>query len=50
VAGEVTQDVHKVSEAAEEMNKGSLQVNTSAVELSKLAENLNEMVSRFKLK
>jgi methyl-accepting chemotaxis protein len=49
VAGEVTKDVHKVSEAAEEMNAGSLQVNTSAVELSKLAENLNEMVSRFKL-
>jgi methyl-accepting chemotaxis protein len=49
VAGEVTEDVHKVSEAAEEMNAGSLQVNTSALELSKLAENLNEMVSRFKL-
>jgi methyl-accepting chemotaxis protein len=49
VAGEVTEDVHKVSEAADEMNAGSLQVNTSAVELSKLAENLNEMVSRFKL-
>ena len=49
VAGEVTQDVHKVSQAAEEMNAGSLQVNTSALELSKLAENLNEMVSRFKL-
>jgi len=49
VAGEVTEDVHKVSDAAEEMNAGSLQVNTSAVELSKLAENLNEMVSRFKL-
>lgn len=50
VAGEVTQDVHKVSKAADEMNEGSLQVNTSAVELSKLAENLNEMVGRFKLK
>ncbi len=49
VAGEVTEDVHKVSQAAEEMNAGSLQVNTSAVELSELAENLNEMVSRFKL-
>ncbi len=49
VAGEVTQDVNKVSQAAEEMNAGSLQVNTSALELSKLAENLNEMVSRFKL-
>jgi len=50
VAGEVTEDVQKVSQAADEMKTGSLQVNSSAVELSKLAENLNEMVSRFKLK
>ncbi len=50
VAGEVTEDVHKVSQAADEMNAGSLQVSSSAVELSQLAENLNEMVSRFKLK
>ncbi len=49
VAGEVTEDVHKVSESAEEMKTGSLQVNESAAELSKLAESLNEMVSRFKL-
>jgi len=50
VAGDVTEDVHKVSQAADEMNAGSLQVSSSAVELSELAENLNEMVSRFKLK
>ncbi|MDD9303242.1 MAG: Cache 3/Cache 2 fusion domain-containing protein [Desulfobacter sp.] len=50
VAGEVTEDIHQVSQAADEINAGSIQVNTSAVELSKLAENLNEMVSRFKLK
>jgi len=49
VAGEVTGDIHQVSQASDEMNSGSLQVNTSAVELSKLAEDLNEMVSRFKL-
>ncbi|OQY49465.1 MAG: methyl-accepting chemotaxis protein [Desulfobacteraceae bacterium 4572_89] len=49
VAGEVTEDVHGVSQSAEEMKSGSLQVNDSAVELSKLAENLNEMMSRFKL-
>jgi len=49
VAGEVTKDIHQVSQSAEEMNAGSLQVNTSAAELSKLAENLNEMVGRFKL-
>ncbi|MBU0973545.1 MAG: methyl-accepting chemotaxis protein [Proteobacteria bacterium] len=50
VAGEVTEDVHKVSQAANEMKTGSLQVNSSAVALSSLAENLNAMVSRFKLK
>ncbi len=50
VAGEVTVDVHKVSQSADEIKAGSLQVNTSAVELSQLAENLNEMVSSFKLK
>lgn len=49
VAGEVTGDVHQVSQASDEMNTGSLQVNESAGELSNLAENLNEMVSRFKL-
>lgn len=49
VAGEVAKDIHMVSQAADEMNTGSLQVNSSAEELSKLAENLNEMVGRFKL-
>ena len=49
VATEVTQDIHQVSQASDEMNTGSLQVNTSASELSELAENLNELVRRFKL-
>ena len=49
VAGEVTRDIAEVSQAAEEMNTGSRQVNISAVELSKLAETLNEMVGRFKI-
>lgn len=39
----------KVSQATNEMNAGSHQVKTSAVELSKLAEHLNEMVARFKI-
>jgi methyl-accepting chemotaxis protein len=39
----------KVSQATNEMNAGSHQVETSAVELSKLAEHLNEMVGRFKI-
>ncbi len=49
VASDVTSDMHQVSQAADEMNTGSLQVNTSALELSSLAENLNEMVGRFRL-
>ncbi len=49
VVGEVTEDIHKVSQSADEINNGSVQVNSSAAELFKLAENLNEMVDRFKL-
>lgn len=49
VAGEVTQDIHGVNQSAEEIKTGSVHVNNSASELSKLAESLNEMVSRFKL-
>ena len=49
VAGEVTRDIAAVSQAATEVNAGSRQVNISAVELSELAENLNEMVGRFKI-
>jgi len=49
VASDVTQEITQVSQAANEMNSGSEQVKTSAEELSNLAENLNEMVSRFKI-
>lgn len=49
VAGEVTRDITEVSQAANEMDAGSHQVKTSAMELSKLAEQLNEMVGRFKI-
>ena len=49
VAGEVTQDIHGVNQSAEEIKTGSIHVNNSASELSRLAESLNEMVSRFKL-
>ena len=49
VTGEVTQDVAEVSKAAEEMKTGSQQINISSTELSKLAENLNEMVGQFKI-
>lgn len=49
VAVGVTRDISRVSQAAEEMSTGSHQVNVSAAELSKLAENLKEMVGRFKV-
>ncbi len=49
VAGEVTQDIHRVSQASDDIKEGSHQVSTSATELSALAENLNQMVARFRL-
>lgn len=49
VASEVTTDITQVSQASEEMKSGSSQVSLSASELSKLAENLKSMVSKFQL-
>ena len=49
VTGEVTSNVTDVNKAAEKTNEGSQKVNESAQELSLLAENLNKMVSRFKI-
>ncbi len=49
VAVEVSRDIQDISGATEEMKAGSIQVNTSALELSQLAESLNEMVGRFKI-
>jgi methyl-accepting chemotaxis protein len=49
VAGDVSKDVQLVSQASEEMRNNSLQVNESSVDLSKLAENLNQLVAKFKL-
>lgn len=49
VAGDVSKDVQLVSQASDEMKNNSLQVNESSVDLSKLAENLNQLVARFKL-
>jgi len=43
----ITLDIAKVSQSTDEMNVGSTQINTSAVELSRLAETLNVMVRRF---
>jgi len=49
VAKEITENITQVSKASAEMKSGSLHVNSSALDLSKLAKTLNEMISRFKL-
>jgi len=49
VAGEVTRDIAGVSRATGEINTGSLQVKTSADQLSGLAKELSELVGRFKI-
>jgi methyl-accepting chemotaxis protein len=46
---EVTQNISKVSQDTEQMRSGSAQVNESARELSRLAEDLNQMISQFKI-
>ena len=46
---EVTSNVAEVSMASDETSAGSRQVNESALELSKLAEDLNSMVTKFKI-
>jgi methyl-accepting chemotaxis protein len=50
VTKEVAQDINHVSQASAEINSGSIQVNESAEELSKLADSLNQLISRFTLK
>ena len=47
VTREVSQNIHQVSQASAEIKTGSLQVNDSAGALSKLAENLNQLISKF---
>jgi methyl-accepting chemotaxis protein len=49
VSGEISQSITEVNQAAGEMANSSSQVRLSAEELSQLAEQLNEMVGRFKL-
>ncbi len=50
VAGEVSQDITRVHQAAVEMRTGSTRVYGSANDLSKLAETLNTLVGKFKIK
>ncbi|MCG8688064.1 MAG: cache domain-containing protein [Desulfobacterales bacterium] len=49
IATSVNQDINEVSRATDEMKTGSSQVMSSATELSRMAESLNEMISRFKI-
>ena len=47
VAGELTEDTHGVSQSADAIKTGGLQVNESATELSEFAEKPDVMVSSF---
>lgn len=49
VTGEVTKDITEVSDATKDMSTGSHQIMERAGELSRLADDLNGMVSRFKI-
>lgn len=49
VAGEIAKDIADVNQASSGVVDGSGQVSTSAVELSKLSEQLKEMVVQFKV-
>ena len=46
---EVNRDMGLISEATDEIHQGSGQIKASASELSRLAEELNQMTTRFKL-
>ena len=48
-AGEIAKDISEVNQAAGEISNSSSEVNLSAEELNKLAEQLKEMVGRFKV-
>ncbi len=49
MTAEITNDINEVSTAAGEMSQSSHTINTSSEALSRLANRLNEMVSRFVL-
>ena len=49
VTAEIARDIEGVNQAAQEMATGSNQVNLSAIELSNMAEQLNGMVTQFKI-
>ncbi len=49
VAGEITRDISEVNQSTDEISNSSSMVNVSARDLSQLAEQLKEMVGRFKV-
>ena len=49
VAADIAKDISEVNQAADEITNSSSQVNLSAEELNKLAEQLKEMVGRFRV-
>ena len=49
VVAEVSADINQVSQATGEVKSGGDQVKSSAVELSGLAENLNQLINRFNI-
>ncbi len=48
-SGDITKEIGAISNGSEEINQGSQNVKTSANDLSQLAEQLNMLVSRFKV-
>ncbi|MCG8566927.1 MAG: methyl-accepting chemotaxis protein [Desulfobacterales bacterium] len=49
VAGEITEEISEVSRSSSEMADQSQQVQTSSTDLSELADELNTLVSKFKV-
>jgi methyl-accepting chemotaxis protein len=49
VSGSMAREISEVSASVGQMESASSQVQTSALELSKLADQLNQLVSRFKI-
>lgn len=49
VTGEVSRNIHEVSQASGQIKAGSLQIHESAGDLSRLAENLKQLISQFTL-
>jgi methyl-accepting chemotaxis protein len=49
VSTEIARDISQVTQTVEDIRTGGEQVQVSAAELSSLAEQLKEMVGRFKV-